>query len=106
MPCFAKAKTICTVGQGTNYKFAPAWEVIFKDGYYEVNGVKFSDYYYNKLWNTGRGGSSLVANEILKGATSRTPDLIKPGFFKYVFGEWEMIYNPVTNEVWHIQPIK
>ncbi len=81
-------------------------EAIFKDGYYEVNGVKFSDYYYNRLWGTGRGGSSLVAKEILKGATSSTPDLIKPGFFKYVFGGWEMVYNPVTKEVWHIQPVK
>ena len=81
-------------------------EALFKDGYYEVNGVKFSDYYYNKLWDTGRGGSSLVANEILKGATSRTPDLIKPGFFKYIFGGWEMVYNPITKEVWHIQPVK
>ncbi len=81
-------------------------EAIFKNGYYEVNSLKFSDYYYKKLWDTGRGGPSLVANEILKGAKTRTPDLIKSGFFKYVFGGWEMIYNPVTKEVWHIQPVK
>ena len=27
---------------------------IFGNGFSEVNGFKFSEYYYNKLWNNGR----------------------------------------------------
>ncbi len=79
---------------------------ILKNGYYEVNGFKFSEYYYNKLWNTGRKAPSLIAKEILENATTIVPDTIKPGFFYYKFGEWEMIYNPTTKEVWHLKPIK
>ncbi len=79
---------------------------ILKDGFYEVNGFKFSDFYYNKLWNTGRGAPSLAAGEILQGATNVTPDAIKAGFFRYEFGGWEMVYNPITKEVWHIQPMR
>ena len=30
-------------------------QVILKDGYYEVNDMKFTEYYYNRLWNKGRG---------------------------------------------------
>ncbi len=79
---------------------------VLKNGYYEVNGVKFSEYYYERLWNTGRGGPSLVANEILQGSRSAVPDAVKEGFFRYEFGGWEMVYNPATKEVWHLQPIK
>jgi hypothetical protein len=42
-------------------------KAILKDGYYEVNGFKFSKYYYIKLWNTGRGAATLVAKEALAG---------------------------------------
>ncbi len=80
---------------------------ILKNGYYEVNGFKFKEYYYNKLWNTGRGAPSLVAREVLKGgAKTATSDLKKEGFKKYIYGGWEMIYNPTTKEVWHLQPIR
>ena len=78
-----------------------------KNGYYEVNGFKFSEYYYNKLWGKGgRPAPSLVAREILDGAETCVPDIVKKGFFRYEFGGWEMIYNPVTKEVWHLQPIR
>jgi hypothetical protein len=78
---------------------------LLRDGYYEVNGIKFSEYYYNKLWNTGRGGSSLVVPQLHennggKGITITS----KPGFFRYTANGWEMVYNPTTKEVWHIQP--
>jgi hypothetical protein len=80
---------------------------ILKDGYYEVNGFKFSEYYYNKLWSTGRGAPSLIAKEVFEGgAKSAVPYTFKIGFNKYTYGGWEMIYNPVTKEVWHLQPIK
>ena len=48
---------------------------------------------------------TLVANEILLSAKNIKPD-IKPGFFRYESLGWEMIYNPVTKEIWHIQPMK
>lgn len=76
------------------------------DGYYEVNGFKFSEYYYNRLWSTGRGAPSLVANEVLQNATNVVQVTNKSGFFKYEFGGWEMIYNSTTSEVWHLQPVK
>ena len=28
------------------------------------------------------------------------------GFFKYEGCGWEMVYNPTTKEIWHLQPIK
>ena len=80
-------------------------EALFKAGYYEVNGFKFSEYYYNKLWNTGRGAPSLVAKELLQGAKNITPDAVKNGFYRYELGGWEMIYNPATKEVCHLMPI-
>ncbi|MGC4129629.1 MAG: DUF6443 domain-containing protein [Bergeyella sp.] len=80
---------------------------ILKNGYYEVNGFKFSEYYYGKLWNTGRGAPSLVAKEVLEGgAKTAVPDAMKAGFNKYIYGGWEMIYNPTSKEVWHIQPTR
>lgn len=82
-------------------------KAILKNGYYEVNGFKFSEYYYNKLWSTGKGAPSLVAKEVLEGgAKTAVPDAIKTGFNKYIHGGWEMIYNPTTKEVWHLQPIR
>lgn len=53
------------------------------------------------------GGPSLVAKEVLEGgANTAVPDAVKAGFNKYIHGGWEMIYNPTTKEVWHLQPIK
>ena len=79
---------------------------IFKNGFYEVNGFKFSKKYYEKLWSTGRKAPSLVVREVLDSAGAGVPDAKKPGFFKYVANGWELVYNPVTKEVWHLQPIK
>src|SRR5438132_4467215 len=80
---------------------------ILRNGYYEVNGFKISKYYFEKLWSTGRGAPSLVAREILEGAAGKgVPDAFKKGFFRYEFGGWEMVYNPTTKEIWHLQPIK
>ena len=79
---------------------------VLKDGFYEVNGLRFSEYYYSKLWSTGRPAPSLVANEILRSGAHGVPDAIKVGFLRYEALGWEMVYNPVTREVWHLQPIK
>ncbi len=79
-------------------------KTLLKGGFYEVNGFKFSKYYYEKLWDTGRGASSLISREVLQGAKIAVPDEVKKGFFRYEFGNWEMIYNPKTKEVWHLMP--
>ena len=80
---------------------------VLKNGYYEVNGFKFTEYYYNRLWSNGREAPSLIAKSILKHATQIIPDPKQiPGFFKYFADGWEMIYNPTTKIVSHIQPIK
>lgn len=76
-----------------------------KDGYYEVNGVRFSKYYYERLWNIGRKASSLTVREILKNCKKITPDP-KPGFMRYEVDGWELIYNEATKEVWHLLQVK
>lgn len=80
-------------------------KAVLKNGFYEVNGFKFSEYYYNKLWNTGRKAPSLVAKEVLENSTIMI-EHSKSGFYLYEYGGWEMIFNPTTKEVWHLQPIK
>ncbi len=80
---------------------------ILKNGYYEVNGFKFTEFYYNKLWQNGRGAPSLAAKAILENTTKIIPDPASyPGFFKYFSDKWEMVYNPTTKIVSHIQPIR
>jgi RHS repeat-associated protein len=82
-------------------------KAVLQNGYYEVNGFKFSQHYYNKLWATGRGAPSLTSKMVLEGgANTAIPDTFKDGFYKYIYGGWEMIYNPVSKEVWHLQPIR
>jgi hypothetical protein len=77
-----------------------------RNGFYEVNGFKFSQYYYERLWSHGRPAPSLIAKMILEGTSGQgVPDPEKPGFFRYEVDGWEMVYNPVTNEVWHLQPM-
>ncbi len=76
-------------------------EAILKNGYYEVNGFKFTEYYYNRLWSTGRAGPSLVAQEVVAGAKSIVTDKI-PGFYKYTIPGWEVIWNPITKVVAHM----
>ena len=80
---------------------------ILRNGYYEANGFKFTEYYYNRLWNTGREAPSLIAKAVLENAIQVIPDPEKiPGFFKYFAEGWEMIYNPTTKIVSHIQQLK
>ena len=68
--------------------------------------MKMSSYYYNRLWRTGRPAPFVVAREIIENGTKVGPDAARSGFFKYELGNWEMIYNPATNEIWHLQPFK
>ncbi len=62
-------------------------EAILKNGYYEVNGFKFSEYYYIKLWNNGRKAPSLTAKIILEEGRLIGPDS-KLGFFRYQTHDW------------------
>jgi hypothetical protein len=81
-------------------------EIILTDGFYqaEKSAFKFSEYYYKKLWDTGRGAPFLQAEEVFKTAKTILPDRM-PGFNRYVNDTFEMIYNPTTKEVWHLQPL-
>lgn len=80
-------------------------EAVLKNGYYEVNGFKFTQYYYEKLWASGRQAPSVVAQQILDEAKIVIPDLKRAGFMRYEIDGWEMVYNPMTKEVWHLSPI-
>jgi hypothetical protein len=75
-------------------------------GFIEVNGLRFSEYYYNKLWATGRKAPSFIANEILASGAKGMADATKAGFLRYEALGWEMVFNPTTREVWHLQPIR
>ena len=50
-------------------------EIKMVDGFYQAEGTpfKFSEYYYNRLWSTGRGAPFVQADEVLKTATTVTP---------------------------------
>ena len=65
-----------------------------------------SSYYYNRLYATGRPAPFVVAREIIQNGAKTGPDPLKTGFFRYELGNWEMVYNPVTKEIWHLQPFK
>jgi hypothetical protein len=46
------------------------------------------------------------AESILRGATIVIPDPQgHEGFFKYLYNDWEMIFNPSTKIVAHLSPI-
>jgi len=77
------------------------------DGFYQAEGsaFKFSEYYYNKLWTSGRPAAFLQAEEVLNTYRSVAPDRM-PGFNRYVNEVYEMVYNPATREVWHVQPLR
>ena len=92
--------------QGVRSSSKGLGKAILKNGFYEVNGLKFSKYYYEKLWRTGRKSPSLIAKEVIEGASAAIPDSTKKGFYKYIYDGWEVVFNPKTKEVWHLQPIK
>jgi len=81
-------------------------EIKLIDGFYQAEGsaFKFSKYYYEKLWQTGRPAPFLQAEEALATAKTVTPDAM-PGFYRYVNDVVEMVYNPATKEVWHLAPL-
>ncbi|MEC5343325.1 DUF637 domain-containing protein [Brenneria populi] len=82
--------------------------ITFDGKYYMTENFKFSEVYYEKLWGIGgRPAPFLQAEEILKSKPIVTTDPNKKeGFLKYEGAGLEMIYNPTTKEVWHIQPVR
>jgi filamentous hemagglutinin len=69
--------------------------------------MKFSKSYYEKLWSQGRPAPFIQAREFLNGNPKIEPDPRgAPGYFRYEGAGLEMIYNPKTGQVGHIQPVK
>jgi RHS repeat-associated protein len=75
-------------------------------GYVTAEGtaLRFSERYYAKM-QTRYGSPFLAAEEILATGVKIGPDPRgKPGFFLYRNGINEVVYNPSSGEVWHMQP--
>jgi RHS repeat-associated protein len=107
VPGLGLAKTeAAVVGTVAKAATSAGREIKLVDGFYqaEASAFKFSEYYYNKLWSTGRGAPFLQAEEVLSTAKTVTPDRME-GFYRYVNDSFEMVYNPTTKEVWHLQPL-
>lgn len=82
-------------------------KINFDGEFYSVDGMKFSKSYYEKLWSQGRPAPFIQAREVLNSNPKFEPDPRgAPGYFRYEAGELEMIYNPKTGQVGHIQPVK
>lgn len=81
-----------------------------QNGFYTVDGMKIEKSYYERLWNNkigGRPAPFLQAEEILNDNPVVTPDPRgAPGYFKYEAVGLEMIYNPKTGQIGHIQPTR
>jgi filamentous hemagglutinin len=81
--------------------------IIYQSGFYIADGFKISEAYYTRLWAVGRPAPFLQAREIINSKPTITPDPGgMQGFLRYESAGLEMIYNPTTKEIFHIQPIK
>jgi hypothetical protein len=82
--------------------------VIEFDGqFYIADGFKFSTSYYEYLYKNGRPAPFLQAREVLNSNPKVMPDpLGEAGYFRYEGAGLEMIYNPSTGQVGHIQPVR
>ncbi|WP_235895006.1 hypothetical protein [Yersinia rochesterensis] len=81
--------------------------IVFDGKFYSVDRLKFSKNYYDRLWRQGRPAPFVQAKEVLGSNPKIMPDPKgAPGYFKYEGAGLEMIYNPTTGQVGHIQPIK
>lgn len=68
--------------------------------------MRISIRYYERLWVAGRPAPFVQAREILNSNPTVTRDPQgRPGFNRYVSNNLELIYNPTTGEIWHIQPL-
>ncbi len=79
----------------------------FDGEFYSADGFKFSERYYQYLYDNGRPAPFLQAREVLNSNPKITPDPQgAPGFFRYEGGGLEMIYNPTTGQVGHLQLVR
>lgn len=79
----------------------------FDGQFYSVDGLKFSKSYYERLWQQGRPAPFVQAKEVLASNPKITPDPRgAEGYFRYEGAGLEMIYNPSTGQIGHIQPIR
>ncbi|MEE9682582.1 hemagglutinin repeat-containing protein [Lelliottia amnigena] len=82
-------------------------KISFDGDFYAVDGMKFSKSYYEKLWSQGRPAPFIQAREVLNGNPKIESDPRgAPGYFRYEGAGLEMIYNPKTGQIGHIQPVK
>ena len=82
-------------------------KISFDGAFYAVDGMKFSKSYYEKLWAQGRPAPFVQAREVLNSNPKIEPDPRgAPGYLRYEGAGLEMIYNPKTGQVGHIQPVK
>ncbi|WP_434290574.1 filamentous hemagglutinin N-terminal domain-containing protein [Celeribacter sp. SCSIO 80788] len=79
----------------------------FDGQFYSADGFKFSKSYYEYLYNNGRPAPFLQAREVLNSKPTVMPDPQgAAGYFRYEGAGLEMIYNPTTGQVGHIQPLR
>ncbi|EGI1261316.1 contact-dependent inhibition toxin CdiA, partial [Escherichia coli] len=82
-------------------------KISFDGDFYTVDGMKFSKSYYEKLWEQGRPAPFVQAREVLNSNPKIEPDPRGAlGYLRYEGAGLEMIYNPKTGQVGHIQPVK
>ncbi|MFB2566920.1 hemagglutinin repeat-containing protein [Rhizobium sp. IMFF44] len=79
----------------------------FDGQFYSADGIKFSKSYYEYLYKNGRPAPFLQARAVLDSNPKIMPDPQGAlGYFRYEGAGLEMIYNPTTGQVGHIQPIR
>src|SRR5690606_12969624 len=79
----------------------------FDGQFYSVDSLKISQSYYERLWQQGRPAPFLQAKEVLGNNPKVMPDPKgAPGYFRYEAAGLEMIYNPRTGQIGHIQPVR
>lgn len=72
-----------------------------------ADGMKTSSNYYERVWKQGRPAPFVQAREIINSNPKITLDPRgREGFYRYESSGLEMIYNPKTKEIWHIQPVR
>jgi filamentous hemagglutinin len=71
------------------------------------DGFRMTEYYFNKLTSSGRADFASRALNIIQNATEVTPDPEGyEGVYRYVYNSWELLYNPLTQEISHLGPLK
>jgi filamentous hemagglutinin len=82
--------------------------IAYDGQFFSADGIKFSKAYYERLWSTGgRPAPFLQARAVLDSNPKISADPRgAPGYFRYEGAGLEMIYNPTTGQVGHIQPLR